>query len=76
MKKFILSAVAVSFMFLGTSCKKNYTCECTTSDSVNGTTTTSSFVINDTKKNAEEGCNVQATTLAGPASSSVSCSIQ
>ncbi|CAG5085343.1 hypothetical protein [Parvicella tangerina] len=30
MKKFILPLVAVGFIFAGTSCKKDYTCSCTT----------------------------------------------
>ena len=47
-----LLVVAATF----TSCKKEYTCECTTTDGSTtvGTTTTT---IKDTKKKAEDACN-------------------
>lgn len=55
MKKVILFAAAG--MFVLASCKKDYTCECT---STNGSTSTSvSTTINDTKKNAEQECEAQ-----------------
>ncbi len=54
MKK-VLSLAAAGLMIVGmSSCKKDYTCECTTD--FLGTPITTSGTINDTKKNAEEKC--------------------
>ncbi|MFK7783985.1 MAG: hypothetical protein AB8B56_02655 [Crocinitomicaceae bacterium] len=56
------------------SCKKDYTCECTTS--VAGISTSASATINDTKSNAEEACEAgsSSSTVAG-ITSTVSCAI-
>jgi len=67
MKKVILAAVvlgAISF----TSCKKDYTCECTSSFTINGATTTSTYKYNlkESKKSAAyavcEGKGIGSTT--------------
>lgn len=57
MKKVALFA-AVVFAFGLTACKKDYTCECTVTDS-SGTiaTTTTSTTINATKSDAESACD-------------------
>ncbi|MFP5471848.1 MAG: hypothetical protein ACLGGV_09650 [Bacteroidia bacterium] len=47
-----------------TSCKKEWTCECTTT--TGGVTATGSTTIKDTKKNATEACD------AGDSSATVS----
>jgi len=54
MKRIVLGVAALSFLAL-VSCKKDYNCECKTSQdgTVIGETSTT---INDTKKNAEEAC--------------------
>lgn len=73
MKK-TLAIAAVSLLALA-SCKKDYTCECTTSATDNGQTisTTSTFTINDTKKNATEACEANNVNTG---ITSVSCAIQ
>lgn len=43
-----------------TSCKKDWTCECTTS--VNGVSTTASSTMNATKSDAEEACESGTTS--------------
>ena len=68
MKKLLLVA-AVAGMAL-TSCKKDYTCECTTSTNVLGMTqsATASTTIKDTKSKAKEACekgNSTANTFGG-----------
>lgn len=55
MKKVILFAAAGLFVLA--SCKKDYTCECTSTNG--GATATASTTINDTKKNAEQECEAQ-----------------
>lgn len=55
MKKVIATgALAVLGVVALSSCKKEYTCEC--SYDFAGTTMTTSTVIKDTKKNAEDAC--------------------
>ena len=61
MKKFITLFLVAGFVFAFSSCKKDYTCECTYTDST--TTQTASYTINDTKKNAEDACSAYATSV-------------
>lgn len=57
------------------SCKKDYTCTCTTS--VGGVSTSASTTINDTKKNATEACDAgDATSTTLGISATVDCEIQ
>lgn len=66
-KVLVLSAVA---MIALASCKKDYTCECTTE--INGETLTSASEIKDAKKSdAEDACNE-----ADAASPMVSCELK
>jgi len=61
------------------SCKKDYTCTCTTTaESASGSaTTTASTTINDTKKNAEEACDEgDATSSIGGYTSTTECTLQ
>lgn len=45
-------------LFAMISCDKEYNCECTTTNKANGTTSTSSYPINSTKKSsANSSCN-------------------
>jgi hypothetical protein len=56
MKKLVLSIAALALVATTmTSCKKDYTCECTTT--ALGVTVSESITINDTKKNATETCD-------------------
>ncbi|MFT6211136.1 MAG: hypothetical protein ACJATE_001767 [Bacteroidia bacterium] len=68
MKK-VFGVLAIALMAGGmTSCKKDFTCTCTTS--VTGTTPiTTSTTINATKADAEEACE------SGNAVANVSCSL-
>lgn len=69
-----------TFALLGlASCKKDYTCTCTTTaEGPQGTVTSSaSATINDTKKNAETSCDEgDATSTAGGYTSTVECTLQ
>lgn len=55
MKKTILISC---FLLLGlSSCKKNWECECTTTDPIVGPIVTKNEIKNETAKNAEKICN-------------------
>jgi hypothetical protein len=60
MKKSIFLVASVAMLALA-SCKKDYTCECSTTNPLG--TTSSSLSINDTKKNAEEACDALNATV-------------
>lgn len=62
MKRIVLGVAALSFLAL-VSCKKDYNCECTTTDG--SSTVESSTTINDTKKNAEEACEGMSASAGG-----------
>jgi hypothetical protein len=78
MKKiFLVGALA----FLGlTSCKKDYTCECTSTvdmGELGKTSASASTTINDTKANATEACDAgDSKSTSGLYSSSVDCEIK
>jgi hypothetical protein len=76
MKKLSLLSIAALFVATSfTSCKKDYTCTCTSSGS--GITASASTVINDTKANAEETCNKgDATTSSGGFTVTTACEIK
>jgi uncharacterized lipoprotein YehR (DUF1307 family) len=60
MKKLLpIALVAVAAMTF-TSCKKDYTCECTVS--AGGVSSTTTYTFKDTKSGAESKCNSQATS--------------
>jgi hypothetical protein len=61
MKKII--AIAALGVFTLASCKKDYTCECTST--VFGISSTVSSTIKNTKKKAEEACTAGSTTANG-----------
>ncbi len=63
MKKVALFAAVVFAVGL-TSCKKDHTCECTTTDSSNTIAdVTTSVTINATKSDAEDTCTASETTV-------------
>jgi len=64
MKKIILSLIVVAAV--STSCKKDYTCACTS----NGTVVTT-YIINGTKQTATDAC-----TAKGTSNTSYICTIQ
>ncbi len=55
MKKIIAVAAIVSIGAV--SCKKDYTCECTSKDSSGKVITSGSITIHATKGDAEDACN-------------------
>jgi hypothetical protein len=55
MKKVMLAVATIAFLGL-TSCKKDYTCACTTTDSSSSTSVTQSTTVNGTKKDAKAAC--------------------
>lgn len=64
MKKLLLSICALALVATTmTSCKKEYTCECTVSGG--GFSGTASGTIKDTKKNAKEACEADNATING-----------
>lgn len=69
MKKLIFPAAMLVIVGLA-SCKKDYTCTCTSNDGAGGTYT-SSVTIHATKKDAKAACDASATSGA----TSVSCSL-
>ncbi len=76
MKKVILSLVVVAALST-VSCKKNYTCQCTTTYSgvFAGTpNTVTNTTIDNTKSKAKTACDGLSSTVAG--ASSTTCAIQ
>jgi Ni/Co efflux regulator RcnB len=72
MKKLVLSIAALALVATTmTSCKKDYTCECTTT--ALGITVSEEKTINDTKKNAEAECDKGDLNVSGI---TTSCSIK
>ena len=61
MKKILLIVAVASFVM--TSCKKDYTCECTLSG--NGVSGTTSGTIHDTKSNATTACEAGNSSFGG-----------
>ena len=59
MKKFVLFVAAAATLGL-TSCKKDWTCDCSYSDGEGGTVTTSEPINGKTKKDAEALCEGKA----------------
>lgn len=73
MKKLVLLAAIVSVGFV--SCKKDYTCSCTTTSG--GASATATTTIKDTKKNATESCeNGTSTSSAGGVTATTTCTIK
>lgn len=62
MKKVLLFAVVLGAVTL-TSCKKDYTCTCTTSG--NGVNSSASTTINATKSDAEDACTASTSSAFG-----------
>lgn len=76
MKKLLVTLSIISIAFIFGSCKKEYTCECTTTMTGFGTTT-SSTTIKDTKNNAKDACEGgSSTTTVNGVSASVTCKLK
>lgn len=64
MKKLILAAAVLGVATLFTSCKKDYTCECTME--AGGTSITQSYELkNASKKDAKDACTNYETGMTG-----------
>jgi len=63
MKKLVIIAAAGFFALA--SCKKEYTCECTSS--YNGTSSTSSSTATGTKKNVKKACEANTMNVGNTA---------
>lgn len=64
MKKGFLGLAALMIAGIGfTSCKKDYTCTCTWDDGINANNTFAWEFPDQKKKDAEEACDSQETTL-------------
>ncbi|HTN18604.1 MAG TPA: hypothetical protein VL092_13020 [Chitinophagaceae bacterium] len=71
MKKLVLAVAALGLISL-TSCKKDYTCECTVSG-LGSTSTT----IKDTKKKAKDACEKMSSSVSmGGTTITSSCAIK
>ncbi|GAB4303006.1 MAG: hypothetical protein Kow0068_25480 [Marinilabiliales bacterium] len=58
MKKVLGIVLFLGIIAVFTSCKKDWTCECTLTDSATNTTTTTTYTINDaTKSDAQTSCD-------------------
>ncbi len=72
MKKIILFGAVAVFALSLASCSKDYTCTCTFSSGGDP----EAFVYpKSSKKNAEEACKKQQTTIQGMGAADASCSI-
>ena len=77
MKKILLVAAVAGLAMV--SCKKEYTCECTSTTNASGTTmsVTASTTIKDTKKNATEACEAGTKdNSVGGVTAKVECKIK
>ena len=73
MKKSLFLAAVASLFFA--SCKKDYTCTCTTTSA--GVSATASTTIKDTKKNAKDACEAGNTSsTVGGITTSINCEIK
>lgn len=80
MKKFITVCIVAAF---ATACKKDYSCVCTSTDTSNGTTTTTvdTYKAKTTKKDADAWCKAipkSTVEFAGSTSSAgdVTCALK
>lgn len=73
MKKILLVAAVAGLSMA--SCKKDHTCECTTT-TPNGSSTTT-FTVNETKKKATDACTaLQTSVQSGTTTVTSSCKIK
>ncbi len=74
MKKSIFVLAGVAMLALA-SCKKEYTCECTTTSAIG--TISATTTIKDTKNNATEACEAgSSSTNVGGMQTTVTCKIK
>lgn len=63
MKKYLSLIAAGALIFGLTSCKKDWNCECKTTYSDGSTTTFTTLIPKQTKKDAETACNALETPI-------------
>ncbi len=74
MKKILLFAAVASLSLV--SCKKDYTCECTTKDNTGAILTSNSVTIKETKSKAKDACSGKVTSSGGGSSITMECAIK
>lgn len=66
MKNLLLAVAAVALVGTFTSCKKDQTCECTTTfDNSSTPVQTVSYTFKETKSKAKDACNSKVVTVTG-----------
>ena len=77
MKKVLLIAT-IAFAYISlTSCRKNYTCECITSDSSGSQIQTTTFTVHSRKKDADAFCaELQSSVTTGTYTIAETCTIK
>jgi hypothetical protein len=75
MKNILYSAALVTLVVFS-SCKKDYTCECTSKDNTGASYGTSSVTIHSTKKDAESACSATSSASAGGMTVTQTCEIK
>ena len=79
MKKTILTAIVLMSVFAFTSCKKDYNCTCTTTESGQGAdpAITATAVIHDTESKAKASCEAGNSTVTdGTTTITTKCEIK
>jgi hypothetical protein len=74
MKRIITAAAFISLVVFA-SCKKDYTCECVTTDNA-GNNVSSSITIHATKADADTDCSGKATSNSSGSAVITTCSIK
>jgi hypothetical protein len=74
MKKVLLVAAIAAFAM--SSCKKDYTCECTSKDSNGTVISTADGTVHTTKSKAKDACSQTASASSGGTSITTTCALK
>ena len=76
--KNLLFPIAMLVMIAFASCKKNYTCTCTSKEISSGATATSIITVNGSRQDAQDACAQQgnAHSSANPGHGIVTCEVE
>ena len=72
MKKLVLLVAVVAAV---TACKKDYTCECTTTVTGAGSQV-NDYTIHDKKSDAKDACNQKASSSSSAGGATITCAIK
>ena len=75
MKKIVLFAMVAIVASTFTSCKKDYTCTCTTKETGVPDVVTTVTIKNATKSDAQKACSGNASVSGGGVGISITCSL-